>query len=296
MRGVLIYGLLVFLFFINLASASYLCSDNTTLTTDTREIDLGDEKTINGLIIGLVEVEERPATNRIMARILVDSKLMIVVNNSSAQTGLFTDGTSYSISVVNITGEGINVKVGSTTKLMEIGETGSVDGKFISIINYVGTYPGWFNVSFMVGKNESYLASWEVMGEIFKINSKNYLVSLMSASNNDAIIKVSKCQNASMEIKELASNNSAPLNQSSNETADINNTSIDNSTIANNTGNVDGNGNESINSNQKTESFLKIGTYIGGALTILVILFIIFKYMQKKKEINAEVKGTNISG
>ena len=296
MRGVLIYGLLVFLFFINLASASYLCSDDTTLTTDTREIDLGDEKTINGLIIGLVEVEERPATNRIMARILVDSKLMIVVNNSSAQTGLFTDGTSYSISVVNITGEGINVKVGSTTKLMEIGETGSVDGKFISIINYVGTYPGWFNVSFMVGKNESYLASWEVMGEIFKINSKNYLVSLMSASNNDAIIKVSKCQNASMEIKELASNNSAPLNQSSNETADINNTSIDNSTIANNTGDVDGNGNESINSNQKTESFLKIGTYIGGALTILVILFIIFKYMQKKKEINAEVKGTNISG
>ncbi len=302
MRGVFIVGLLVSVILINLTSASYLCSDNTTLTSDTREINLNDEKNVNGLIIGVAEVEERTATNRIMARLLIDSRLVIIVNNSSAQTGLFSDGTGYSISVVNTSSNGMNVKVGSTNKLMEIGETASIDGKYLSLLDYIGTSPGWFNISFMIGKDEGYLANWETIEEIFKINSKNYLVSLIGASNDNAIIKVSKCQNASMEINELVSNNSTPLNQSSNETADINNTNVEindtedsNFNESLNVSDADGNGNESINENQKLDNLLNLGTYIGGALTIIVIFFIIFKYMQKKKEINAEVKGTNIS-
>ena len=301
MRGVFILGV-VFLFLINLTSASYLCVDDTPLISDTRTIGLGNQKNTNGVIIGVSEVEERPATKRIMARLIVDAQLVLIVNNSSAQSGSFTDGTGYSISVVNITAEGIGVKVGSINKLMEIGEINDIDGKVLNVMSYVGDYPGWFNASFMIGKDEIYLANWETINEIFKINSENYLASLISASNSDATIKISKCQNASMEIKEIVNNNSA----NSNETAEINDTATDNSTIMNDTeeaelneslniSDIDGEGNEGINSNQKMDRFLKIGTYIGGALTILVILFIILKYMQKKKEVNAEVKENKIS-
>ncbi|MBI2045201.1 hypothetical protein HYT23_04025 [Candidatus Pacearchaeota archaeon] len=290
MKKTVLFALILLSVSLNVVSAGYMCADNSSLIHDSREISVGEKKNVNGLAVGVSYAEERTATNRINAIVIADAQLVNLTNTSSF-SGEFTDKTTYSISLVNISNEGTGLKVGSSTKVFDVGETYNVDGKEIALLKSNGISPGNISAEVMIGKAGSYLSTDSTLYSKFAIDAKNYLVSLTGLSGKDATIKVSKCSNASLGIIEEGNPDRVNLTENSDETSNNTDDEIENATAVeddrlNESANVsDANLEieENINSNQKANNFIKIGTYIGSGLSIIVILFIIFKYMQERK-------------
>ncbi|MEK6926339.1 MAG: hypothetical protein AABW50_03615 [Nanoarchaeota archaeon] len=287
--------LAIFIFSMSFASSSYLCSDNSKLVTDIREIDLWRTKNAGGLILGIAYSDETSVLNRYAADVFVDALTLTLANGTIRAN--FTDGTSYTISLSNSTETEASIKIESSSGFLEEKERGVIGSLQVALEKSEGIYPGSGTADIMLGKKKISLISSSNPREIISFNGKNYLLELYSASDNNAAIKVSKCSNSSLNIIEIedAAKNGTILNATNNQSSGAN-SSLNNS---NNNTNVNLTGSENQSSNftnqddQSQNSKIpvdgKIIMYViiagAGILFFIVLAFFISKFMKKKSEV-----------
>jgi hypothetical protein len=208
----LFFLLLIFLA-LDLTSAAYKCEDNSTLIKDLDEIDLGGKKTVNGLFLGLAFVDEIPIINRYNIELFVDPQI-IKLRNTSAVSGEFSDKTTYSVALVNLTSEELKISVGGKSSVVEEKERITLGGLELAVISVEGIMSEPFEVDVLLGKQKILLSTSEEFGPKEKLvtyRDKNYLVEQFSTSATTATIRVSKCKNDSRKIIEFIENLSINL-------------------------------------------------------------------------------------
>src|SRR3989344_6284780 len=96
-------------------SASYSCSNGSSISEDMDEIDTGEKQTIGGLGIGLIHAEDIAAFNRFTAELMIDAKRVSLDNQTNSEEINLLSG-DYNINLVNSTDENAIIKVGSSSK------------------------------------------------------------------------------------------------------------------------------------------------------------------------------------
>jgi len=192
-KFLLIFMIILFINFINLISASYTCSNESSVLTDQDEIETGEKKSINGLGIGLIDSDETPVFNRFTAEIIVDAKKILLSNETPLEEVELLSG-DYSVNLTDIMGDTAVIKVEGNSESVNEGEWTTINNLKVFLVNSQGSYPGQGNAEIMVGIDLISLSNDENPIQIVTINEKNYVLELFSASDTNAIIIVKKCE------------------------------------------------------------------------------------------------------
>ena len=285
---------------ISSVSAAYVCADGSAISSDTADLDLGQKKTKNGLPIGLVKADDQSVLKRLEADLFIDPQFATLTSAENSTTIIFTDGTEKNVTLVLSTETQANITIGGDTDSVEEGETEIIDGYDVYLINAEGTYPGNPTVKVMVGIDKIELSNIDNPVELLTFDGKKFLVELIAASDFDALIKVKKCGNGSIEINEVADNintdpppeNNETINNetSQNDTDATGNNTETNATSNNQTDNTNNDSTADINGEEIGISGLaRVLTYGGVVVVILIILFLTIRYL-KNRAIEKRVK------
>jgi hypothetical protein len=231
-KGYFIFLLVIFLFsLLHNVSASYICSDQSQVQSNIREIKLGEIKTIEGLLLGLANTEESVAIRRMSVGLLIDAQIANLTNDNPSASINFTDGGNHNLVLINSTDGQAYIGVDGSNILMDGGEIDTVGSLQVSIVFLQGKYPGVASVYTMAGINKIYLSNYGNLTGFVTAYGIQYLVELSSASNTDATIEVRKCSNESATLIEIADNPSLNKTQiTTNTNSTLNNTNNTNIT------------------------------------------------------------------
>lgn len=200
-RGTLLLLIsLVLVLSLDLSSALLTsCSDNSTLTTDTKEIEEGKVKSVNGLYVGVERADDAPVFRKIFADLLLDAQVAILENNVSANVSI--SSASYTISLVSATDTRAVIRVNSANSdEIEEGDSETVSGLIVSLKS--ATRSGDISrAEILVGVKRVSLSS-DKLYEKQTINNVNYLIKLISASDTNAIVEVQKCATGEIQVTE----------------------------------------------------------------------------------------------
>tara|TARA_Y100000310_G_C20647840_1_gene797651 strand:- start:600 stop:1427 length:828 start_codon:yes stop_codon:yes gene_type:complete len=202
--------LFVFLLMIslNLVSAvSYEC--NSGFEENSKEINLGDDKSISGLRIGVAYSAEIVVLNKITAEILIDTEKITLTNDTSLQEIELKTG-SYDIELKNHTSSETGIEVENDDETLEEGDITNVDDIFVFFFKGEGENLEEANIELVLGSKRVSLSNTENPEELVTINDEEYVVELKSASSNSAIIKVKTCTESITEkVEETTTNTTA---------------------------------------------------------------------------------------
>src|SRR3989344_300988 len=211
-------------------AVKYECTNKTIIQKEIEEITLGTAKFVNDLGVGVEFSREIPATRKVLAEIMLDAKRISLDSSRTKEDLVFFD-KSTSVEFINTSASNATLKVGGASINLEVGdyvETGSFGVKLSKI--YLDTQ----KVDFIIGNKKIYLDNINYPNYKTKFGNNTFLVEIVSASLENAIIEVSKCKNS--DIIEIIQNNT--LNQTSNFTVQQNltNNSTQNGTLNNTQG------------------------------------------------------------
>ncbi|MEK6917599.1 MAG: hypothetical protein AABW51_01500 [Nanoarchaeota archaeon] len=280
---------IILIFTVSFVSASYVCSDGSSLLKSREEIDLWKSRNLNGVYAGLTRGIETPVIKQMEARLLLDSKSFTLTDNSTVE-GELVDLTKYNVSLANLTSNLAGIRINSETKNVYVGDTETIGGYKVFLATSSGNYPGTGSVKVMVGKNELNLPNSN--STIITFNNQKFVLQLFSASQGSAIIDISKCLNASAGINFVAD---APVETSS--IVNTTNTSVNNQTLNASSGNSS---NSSVNSSENTTGTnsstqeaisaedsttrtVKVAVYLTLGLFGIIGIFLLSKYLKNKK-------------
>lgn len=279
--------LFVLFYAVSFVSSYYACTNNGTVVFDVEGLDEGETKVVNGLVLGLKESRDVPAIKRVDVHLFLDAQSALLTDNSSTEIR-FMDSSKSNISLQNLTSSGAAIKIGSTTKTIDDGEIGTIGKLSVAVLSAEGEYPGNAEVQVLIGKGQLQLSNVDNPGEVVTANGKKYSVEIFSASNEDATIKVGKCENSSLNITEIADpviNNTPSLNAS--------NSTLNNSGQNNSNGNITGenssvNNSDSVNqdgqnqdSKTDTGSTIRYVIIIGVSVIFIVVIFLLVGRIKK---------------
>jgi len=294
-KGVLLVSIIILIIMIALISfisASYDC--NGTLEEDIGEIDLYGKKSINGLGLGLFNSFETSVTNKFSADLLVDSAITSLSFDVLSEEIEIKKGI-YNISILNLTGDTAKIGVGGSSGEIEKGNIETIGGLKVYLIDVDGEYPDSFDVDLILGDTSLSLSNYDNIDDLIQVEGVDYVLSLFSASDNNAIIKVDKCKNGIFTEAIVDSVvNVTDINISDTNVTDGNLTN--NNVSEGNFSEIDSNVNfteiNQSNQNQDNqqsiiEKFknLKLGLIflIIGIFLVVFILFLYFKYKLKRE-------------
>lgn len=274
---------------ISLVSASYSCSNGSSITEDLDEINVGEKQTINGLGIGLIESDDIAVFDRFTAELMIDAKRVSLDNQTNSEEIELLSG-SYNISFVNATDDNAKIKVGSNYESIEKKETREISDLKIFLVSTEAAYPN--AVILLAGKKIISLSSDENPSEIVTIGNKDYAIELYSASDSSSAVRVKKCETGDLiEIKDPIIKENNETNNANENTTNLNNqTSTNNQTPPNNTIQQESNNTEEINRSATSLgrfTFLKdkkIIYYIAGIVIVAVLIFLFF-IIRRSKEV-----------
>jgi hypothetical protein len=289
----IIIGVFIILI-INMISASYVCSDGGSLKEDNKNIGLGKTRIINGILLGLANAEESLALHRIGVDLIIDAQLVNLNNESSSSTINFTDGKSQTITLITSTENEANIKIGESSKLIEEGDIDTINDMKIILISSQGFYPGEADVNVMLGKDVISLSNYGNISKIIKVYEKDYIIELSSVSNDNAAIKVKRCNNASAKLIEIIDNTSLNVSETQNNTNPIlNNTNQtnQNNQSLNQSQNYIGNQSNSSGNNQevsqnkdmtKSEKIIRYISFFAIIIFVIIGLTLGIRYIKNK--------------
>lgn len=203
---VLVFIMLIFVVVsISVISASdeLSCSDNSKILSELNEVEVGNYRMINDLGIGVTKTSESVFYKRITADLLVDTRRAILSNKSSE-----TSPSSETISLLSGDYTVTFVKTNSTTATITVGgetvsisklETTSVKGIFAMLTDITSENDNP-TIKVIMGAKQISLSN-EKSAEKIVIGNKTYVIELSSASQTNALIKVSKCVSGEIVIK-----------------------------------------------------------------------------------------------
>lgn len=289
-------------FFIGIVSGSYSCSDGSSIVTDQDEISLRDKESINGLGLGLTYADEILATSTYSAELIVDT-LKFSLTNDTSSIELELKSGDYTLSLVNLSSSLAKFDVDGSTDTIEEDDIGTVGGLSVLVINTDGIYPGIATVEGLIGKTTTSLTN-SAPAKIVSIDNIDYLLELFSASDNNAIIKVSKCDDdgAIIETEDAVdnstvdnSNNESDINTTINNESseeDINITvEIDQTQEINNETQIveDIEADDSESEKESSYGFYSIILWGVIGLVLIVILVLYFKRKKMEESVGVEV-------
>jgi len=286
MKKVALFFLVVFLF-LNVVSASFNCSIGDIIT-EGKVIHTGEIKSINKINVALT-ISDWDS----VADILVDSKQITLTNTSSSQEIELLSG-NYDIELINISNNKAWIEVEGNKDEIELNELEKVDGLEVYPLNIEGVYPGEdANLKLLVGYKQFFIYPNNPTGNI-TISKINYLIEVSSSSNNDAFIKVNKCENGTIikvadpienivdDIDNSSSQNNITQNQSENKSSN-GNFSIEKITNINNEGKPNPNSFNLI-------SLIKYNFYIIPISILIILVFVFYILYKKNKQYKKEPK------
>lgn len=223
MKRALILFLIVL--FLNLSSASYECSDGTKLISDQKEINLYQRVSITGIKLSLIFSDEVLQLNKYYAKVITDSeKFAISGENLSVDVEIQNDVET--VKVLNQSSSGAEIKVDGDSEFVDEGESESIGDYTVFLIKSEGEYPNTTNVEGILGDEIISLDNANP-STIITLDEKEYLLELISASDDNAIFSVGKCENESATIKKIndVANNSV-ANITANDSVQTNITNV----------------------------------------------------------------------
>lgn len=222
--------ILVIIILVNAVSAELACSDRSKVEIDQNEIKLGSAKKINELGIGVALSDDSALGYR--AELLIDAQ-SISLSNESSEINLISG--KYSASAPNISSSSAIIKIDSESKTLELKDKAAIKGLVVMYFKFQNNL-----AEVLIGTKEIYLSSREKLSEKITLGNETYIIELFSASDSNAVVKVSKCETG--EISEInQANNTTEAQQNSTNQTIQNNTEIRpenntlNNTIQNNT-------------------------------------------------------------
>lgn len=274
--------LLLAVYFYSLVSASYICSDNSSLSTEEEPINVGRTKTIDYLPMVLMKTQLY-LNGEFQADLNIEGKKVTLSLLEPTKDIIIAD-TDYNITLLNLTGYIVDIGVSGSSKKIEEFEFETIKGLDV----YVGKV-GENTVDVFAGLEVISLSSAEGLSAKYSSNeTKEYQIELISAFSDYAIIRVSDCKTGEIvEIEDEVEENETIINNTNSSFTNSTNSTDSNITLENSENETL---NDSVTSRETNASILggetgkgleKIYYFyfaIGAALIILaVIFFIIFR-------------------
>ena len=192
------------------ASVNISCSDNSKVSSDQNEISVGDYRIINELGIGVAKASESVFYKRISADLLLDTKRATLSNksDSSSETiSLLTD--NYKIEFVKTNASSATIKVGGESVTITLLEAKEVKGIFAMLSEM--SLEEEQTITVIIGAQQILLSN-EKSAEKITFGNRTFVVELKSASENNALIKVSKCLSGEINSSIQNSESNATIN------------------------------------------------------------------------------------
>ena len=264
------------------------------MSEDRDEIQLYNKKSSNGLSLGLIYSDESAPLNRYSAKLITDGRKFTLTDETpSFDVDLISE--TINVTLINLTSSLAGISVAGTSKNIELKDVIEINNKEVFLTSMSGSYPGTATVEGIIGIETIDLDN-KIPAKVVKIESIDYLVELFSASDNNAIIIVKKCDNSTTTIIEIADEIIANETQI-NETAESNLTNND-STITNDTtqnpinqsSNLTNNEEDSISNGLEEVGTRPVEFYFNiFFLVIIIVIFLIIgifiiKYFKMKKD------------
>ena len=287
MKGALILVIVLILSF-SLISAYYACSEGT-INENSRELDIGNSKNINGIYLGLARSDETAVINRMNVELFFDSVSVTLTDNSPVIIE-FMGEKEYNISLVNSTDNYARINVDGDEELIDEEEINQVGGFEVFLTSSEGNYPGTASVKVMIGKSRFPLSNLDEQSKIVTFEGRDYGVELFSASDQDALIKVSKCSNISTEliwtedeVENITVNDTGEQNETINETGNETNGTENILNESSNESELNGTGNDGVvGENQEKSVIPNFVFYIIIGIITIIIFLLIARYVKGK--------------
>ncbi len=199
-KGVMFLFLVLISFsFISAVSAvDVSCSDGGNVSSDFKEVDIGEKKAINGLGIGVISADEVAVMNRFLAEIIIDAGKSTVSNSTYLDYVDLSDG-QHTITFINATGENAFIDIDGSTGSLNLGDKATIGSfsVFLSEITGDSANPG---VKILMGKSTASLSNYENPADKVTTSKGDYVVELYSASDGSATLKVYSCDAGNINI------------------------------------------------------------------------------------------------
>ena len=204
------------------ASSKTSCSDNSLPISDQREIELGDSRTINEVGIGLIKETESAFYKRISADLIIDSRRVVLSNQTASEDIELLKG-KYTIDLVEINESSVTIKIDGESATTSLLETATAKG-LIAMLGNLDLSEEVPKAKIVVGSKQISLSTDKNPTEKIVFGNKTYLIELISGSQADVLVSVSKCKTG-----EISYTNETKTSQNeSNQTQETNNQTIEN--------------------------------------------------------------------
>src|SRR3989344_1724525 len=184
--------IVLFLFITRIEAVKYECTNGTIIQKEVEEIKLGYVKSIGDLGVGIVYSRETPATKKFWAEVTLDAK-RISLDSSKSKEDLVFFYKSTSVELINTTENTATLKIEESSINLEEGdyiETGSFGVKLSKI------HQDTKGVDFIIGNKKIYLDNIDYPNYKLKLGNDTFLIGISSASQENAVISVSKCKSS----------------------------------------------------------------------------------------------------
>jgi len=211
------------LFSLTFISASPACSDGSLPDSALKEVSIEERKSANGLGISLVDAEETIANNRMAADVILDVQ-KISLSNETPEADVDFASEEATVILLEATEESATIRIGSSSGEIEVGSHKEVAGYELMITEAHGTSTSDMSAELIIGTEFLEFSNKDSLSFIKTIGEETYLIEMVSASDANALFKVSTCGTGEVMLKtetEEAETNEiiAPKNQTAqNET------------------------------------------------------------------------------
>ena len=181
------------------AAVEISCSNNTKPLSDLNEIKIGNAKAINELGIGVTKSTESPFYKRVSAELLIDTKKSTVSNETPSETVELLTG-NYTLNFVKANSTTATISIGGDTKDISLNNVEIVKGVYVMITNIklIETSP---EINFIIGSQQITLTNDQTRAQKVAFNNKSFIIEISSASETEALIRVSKCLNSEINLE-----------------------------------------------------------------------------------------------
>jgi len=198
-EAVFAISLFVILISISFVSAEIEVSCSGTLSSDLKEIEVGNKRTINGIGIGVTNADEINVLSRLTADLFIDASKAIVSNSTYFQDVDLSDG-SHTITFINASSGKAWINVDGTAQEIEEGDVVTFGSLFVMLANIDTSNSEDPSAKVVVGNQKISLSNDDNPADKVTVGDVDYVIELFSASDDGATINVYKCDGGDISI------------------------------------------------------------------------------------------------
>jgi hypothetical protein len=279
--------LLLAVCFCSLVSASYGCSDDSTISSEKQSLKIGDSKTIDRLPILLMNAQSY-YNGKILAELNIKGK-KISLSESGPTQDIKIANEDYNITLLNLTDYTAQIDISGSSEEVEEFETETINGLDVYLENV-----GESSADLFVGVEAISLSTDTELTAIYSENeTREYLIELTAVYPDYALITVYNCNTG--EVVEIegppvinTTQNTSIMNSTNStiQNSTIQNQTATNQTTINQTSNSSATLNETVNQNLGGTNGFRLQRihYILLAIVIVLILAAIILFILPKRK------------